>query len=193
LEIGCAEGEFSQHLTKAREIWGCEPDAAPARAASARLTKVLVGKYEDVSNEIPDAYFDLVVCNDVIEHMQDHDFFFGSIQEKMVDNGFLVASIPNIRHIRALYSLVIKKDWRYCDSGTFDRTHLRWFTKKSLLRTLAEHRLDIEVCAGINGTSSPVKLAVFRIFNLLTFGYHSDIQYLQFGFRATKRLPRKTC
>jgi len=72
-------------------------------------------------------------------------------RKKIRSGGFLVGSIPNVRHIRNLYNLLILKDWQYQDRLTLDRTHLRWFTQKSLLRTLAQHDFKVEEFRGIDG------------------------------------------
>ena len=74
LEIGCAEGIFRTYLNEC-EYWGVEPVPEVASTASEKLDKVLVGIYEDVADELPEQYFDLVICNDVIEHMVNHDKF----------------------------------------------------------------------------------------------------------------------
>ena len=185
IEIGCAEGGFSKYLKAGTEIWGCELNKDAALVASQKLSKVLIGKYDQIAEDIPTDYFDLVICNDVIEHMEDHDWFFDSISKKIRSGGFLVGSIPNVRHIRNLYNLLILKDWQYQDRLTLDRTHLRWFTQKSLLRTLAQHDFKVEEFRGIDGTEKPLFKIFLFIFNMLTLGKHSDIEHLGFGFRAT--------
>jgi 2-polyprenyl-3-methyl-5-hydroxy-6-metoxy-1,4-benzoquinol methylase len=149
LEVGCAEGTFSRHLN-ASERWGVESDAESARIAGNALNRVLRGSYDVVAADIPDEYFDIVICNDVIEHMRDHDWFFKSIYRKIRKQGFLIGSIPNVRHIRNLFELLILKDWRYREIGILDRTHLRFFTEKSLIRSLTESEFIIEQFNGIN-------------------------------------------
>ena len=69
LEVGCGEGASVELLTLPCEIWGVEPEPLPAASAAARMHKVLVGRYDAVQAEIPKNYFDLVVRNDVIEHL----------------------------------------------------------------------------------------------------------------------------
>ncbi|WP_373097931.1 class I SAM-dependent methyltransferase, partial [Zhongshania sp.] len=67
LEIGCGKGGFAKNFEGVAEYWGVEPDSASAKLALNTLTKVLVGTYDEVEAELPDGYFDLIVCNDVIE------------------------------------------------------------------------------------------------------------------------------
>src|ERR1700690_1990668 len=80
LEIGCGEGNFQTNLNQHCEYWGIEPFQAAAKVASNKLYKVLTGTYEEVFDRLPNSYFDLVICNDVIEHMVDHNSFFLTIK-----------------------------------------------------------------------------------------------------------------
>lgn len=193
IEVGCGEGNFSKNLRPGCEIWACEPNALAAREAEKKLTKVFVGRYEAIASKLPHEYFDLVICNDVIEHMTDHDWFFDSIVTKVKPSAVLVGSVPNIRHIRALIHLILKKDWQYKDSMAFDRTHLRFFTQKSLLRTFDTHGFVVEKFVGINGTKGALNHFVLFIFNLITFWQHSDIEHFQFAFRVRRgKLPHRS-
>lgn len=116
LEIGCGEGEFVTNLRLPCEVWGIEPCERAAKNASEKLHKVLNGLYQEVSDLLPNDYFDLIICNDIIEHMEDHDQFFESIKTKMTENAYLVGSIPNVRYVGNLFALLIKKDWKYEDA-----------------------------------------------------------------------------
>ena len=181
LEVGCAEGTFSRHLN-ASERWGVESDAESARIAGNALNRVLRGSYDVVAADIPDEYFDIVICNDVIEHMRDHDWFFKSIYRKIRKQGFLIGSIPNVRHIRNLFELLILKDWRYREIGILDRTHLRFFTEKSLIRSLTESEFIIEQFNGINKSRGILPNILMGTISIASLGYYSDIGYLSLVF-----------
>ena len=202
LEVGCASGGFSGHLVLPCDYWGIEPNHMAAIAAREKIGRVLIGTYEEIESQLPDGYFDLVVCNDVIEHMVDHDAFLQSIKKKMTSNGVIIGSIPNIRHITALAKLLIGKDWPYSESGILDRTHLRFFTAKSLRRTFDSHGYHIEAMQGLasvirHGLVRPAKPlsmwmnTAFRLCTLsvvvATLGAYWDTQYPQFGFRIRLR------
>ena len=179
LEIGCAEGNFRQNLDKSNEYWGIEPVEKAATVASKKLDRVLLGTYEQNLANIPDKYFSLVICNDVIEHMVDHDSFLQSIKSKLKDDGVLIASVPNVRFIRNLTELLIKKDWQYKDEGILDRTHLRFFTEKSLKRTIKDNGYNLDKFIGI----CPIRSNLLKKLVMLIFG--QDLKYLQFGIRIT--------
>jgi 2-polyprenyl-3-methyl-5-hydroxy-6-metoxy-1,4-benzoquinol methylase len=91
LEIGCGAGRFRENLNQEHEYWGIEPVEPAAKIASKKLDKVLIGTYQEVLEQLPKDYFDLVVCNDVIEHMPDHEEFFQSIKNYIQKDGYLIA------------------------------------------------------------------------------------------------------
>lgn len=186
LEIGCGEGGFRGNLGRNCEYWGVEPIQAAARAAIGRLAKVLVGTYEQVIDEIPRGYFDLVICNDVIEHMADHAWFLGSIRSKMSEGAHLVGSVPNVRYIDNLYKLLVRKDWQYRDEGVLDRTHLRFFTERSLERALLDSGFVLRRIGGINPAPGIFRRVAVSAIGCATFGAHRDIGFLQFGFLARR-------
>lgn len=180
LEVGCNVGNFSQYINKPCEYWGIEPFENAAKVAKTKLDKILVGFYEEVENEIPDNYFDLVIANDVIEHMKEPWLFLQDIKKKMSPNGSLVLSIPNVRYYSNLIELLQEKDWKYRNCGILDITHLRFFTQKSIVRLLDESGFEIEKTQGINRLRKRGSLKCWL--GKLILG--EDIMFLQFGVRA---------
>lgn len=186
LEVGCGEGNFRGNLIETCEYWGIELCERAAEVANSRLDNVLVGKFEDLAVELPDKYFDLIICNDVIEHIADHDQLLDLLKQKLHDGGVVVGSVPNVRYWKCIFNLLFKKDWLYTDQGVMDRTHLRFFTEKSLKRSLEQHRFIILKFEYINGDKfkslSPKNIAR-RLFVWLV---GADSRYRQFGFSARK-------
>ena len=182
LDIGCNDGTFRQLLNKPNEYWGIEPFEKAAEIAKTKMDKVLVGFYDKVANEIPDHYFDLIIANDVIEHMENPWEFLQSIKKKMTTNASMILSIPNVRYYSNLKELLYLKDWEYKDFGILDITHLRFFTEKSIVRLLNENGFKIEKMEGIN--LAKVKKRHLPAYWLLKFIIGFDIEFLQFGVRA---------
>ena len=183
LEIGCAEGGFKENFPMGVEYWGVEPVSDVAERARLKGVNVFCGTYEDVRGQIPDAYFDVVVCNDVIEHMSDPLSFLMSLKSKLTTKGVLVGSIPNVRFWGNLINLLIKRDWKYEESGVLDRTHLRFFTARSFRRLLHKAGYGTVSMKGIESKRMKVLKILFS--PLLVFvGY--DVCHMQIMFKAVK-------
>jgi len=182
LDVGCCNGNFKQLLNKPSEYWGVEPFEKSAEVAKTKIDKVLIGLYDEVADEIPDNYFDLIIAFDVIEHLEQPWNFLQSIKKKMTANASIILSIPNVRYIDHLKELLYKKDWKYKDEGILDITHLRFFTEKSIVRLLNENGFEIEKMKGIN----PAKVRKWKLplYYLLKIIFGSDIGFLHFGVRA---------
>jgi 2-polyprenyl-3-methyl-5-hydroxy-6-metoxy-1,4-benzoquinol methylase len=193
LEIGCGEGRFAASLDGAQEIWGIEPDQAAANTAATRLTRVFPTDFNAARESLPTAFFDVVICNDVIEHMDDHDLFLQQIQPHLAPGGVIIGSVPNVRYYRNLFDLLVLGDWHYQNAGVLDRTHKRFFTLKSLRRSLRENGLTVQAVHGINAKLTPdfsAGQARYTIFGYLvlalSLGFWRDIAYMQIAFRAAK-------
>ena len=182
LEIGCGECNFSLHF-KNVEYWAVEPSALHARKAEEKGIKILVGTYENVCGDIPNGYFDLVVINDVMEHTIDHERFLSLVKCKLKEDGLLLGSVPNIRFITVLLNLIILRDWRYKSFGVLDYTHLRFFTRRSLVRALQESNFVVKKMIGINKI---VISSSFRDWLLIMCSWilGSDTRFMQYGFIA---------
>jgi 2-polyprenyl-3-methyl-5-hydroxy-6-metoxy-1,4-benzoquinol methylase len=127
-----------------------------------------------------------VICNDVIEHMPDDEFFLRDIQSKMAPDGRLLGSIPNMRHWPVLKDLVFKKEFDYQDMGVLDRTHLRFYTVKSFPKLLEKTGFTLEVFTGINRS---IKKSTRALLWFLGWGRFNDVGFIQFAFVARLRKP----
>lgn len=188
LEVGCGAGNFVNNIPRYLEYWGVEPNIGMVDQANKRLDRVLLGSFQENDQQIPDSYFDIVICNDVIEHMEDVDLFLERIKIKLKPNGFLIGSIPNVRFIENILRFLIQKDWKYTEWGILDKTHLRFFTEKSLKRLFEENGFQIDIFRRINPVRLSFRSARSFILNLaLLIGgvvMGSDSLYYQFGFRV---------
>jgi len=179
LDVGCGKGIFSSRLKKEldAEVWGIELVPETAHLAAQQLDRVLVGDVSEQIEYVPENYFDCAICNDVIEHLVDPCHVLRVLKTKLRSDGVVVSSIPNIRFFRNLFDLVVRGQWRYEDAGILDKTHLRFFTKKSIAEMFESLGYRILHLEGINPTPSwRVKL-----FDFATFGLLSDTRYLQFA------------
>lgn len=182
LDIGCAQGNFGALLKQRSdvEVTGIEFLPQIAAMAAQKLDRVETGPVESILPTLPDAYFDCVICNDVLEHLSDPDAVLRAIRRVLTPGGVLIGSIPNVRYFPVLFDLVWNADWRYAEYGVLDRTHQRFYTRKSFARTLAECGYRPTRIVGINATPS-IKA---RLATLLSLGKLRDCRYLQYAFIA---------
>lgn len=182
LEVGCGAGRFGEALHRQRgaAVWGIERDPEAAAQAATRLERVLVDDAFAAVGQLAGERFDLVVCNDLLEHLPDPGMLLRELRGLVPADGRLLVSLPNMRHYKVLLHLLVARDWRYRDSGVLDRTHLRFFTRRSMLRLLEENGWRPRRCQGINGSRS----LGLRLLNLLTLGRHADMAFVQFALLA---------
>ncbi len=195
LDVGCGGGVFAAglkavHSTPDRpcEVWGIELSPAAAERAATRLDRVLTGDAVELLAALPEGHFDCIVANDLLEHLVDPERLLSGLATKLAPEGRLVVSLPNVRYFFNLWDLVVRGRWDYVDDGILDRTHLRFFTRSSIvdLLTRCGYR-DIQM-RGINPTGS----LKFKLFHALSLGRAADMQYLQFACSASHGDPDST-
>ena len=184
LDVGCNTGAFGDALKHDRtiEVWGIEPNPMAAERAS-RLLDVVITATFDTQADVPDAAFDAVIFNDVLEHFADPWSALRLAARKLKPGGCVVAAIPNLRQIDNLLHLVLEGNFRYEARGIRDRTHLRFFTRKSIPALFGESGYRIAHLAGINEdwwTPSLLRRACFRLFG----NYLADTKFMQFAVVA---------
>jgi SAM-dependent methyltransferase len=103
--------------------------------------------------------FDAAIFGDVLEHLRDPWAALEATSELLAPGARVIASIPNIAHWSARLEL-LRGRFPYAESGLFDATHLRFFTRRSALE-LAEragYRVEREQFA-----RGPLPLAPARV------------------------------
>ncbi len=137
LEVGCGSGALGQAYKTFNpncRYFGVEMIEAPSKIAETRLDKVWhcniedkdsFSQFEGLSN------LDAIIYGDVLEHLREPHYIVKKHREWLSPNGIVLACIPNVQHWSVLMNLLTGQ-WPQTDQGIFDRTHLRWFTRKSL-------------------------------------------------------------
>jgi 2-polyprenyl-3-methyl-5-hydroxy-6-metoxy-1,4-benzoquinol methylase len=191
LDLGCSTGHLGAALLTDpagpahREVIGVEMDPTLASEARQRLSGVVEADLERLpSGPVPvelAAPFDCVIAADVLEHLRDPWSVVSWAAERLTPAGSLVISVPNIRHLRTFWLLLVKHRWAYEPVGIFDRTHLRWFARGNLPELLEGTGLEV---AELTRTYQLVSRWESRINRLApAFG---ELGTLQFVFRAER-------
>jgi 2-polyprenyl-3-methyl-5-hydroxy-6-metoxy-1,4-benzoquinol methylase len=142
LDVGAADGLLSRHLTtRGWKVTALEADAAAAAAAEPHCERVIVADL-DVAVPALDPAFDAIVCGDVLEHLAHPAPALRSLGLALAPGGVVVVSVPNVAHLWMRLSLLAGR-FDYAERGILDRTHLRFFTERSLRALLAQAGLTV--------------------------------------------------
>jgi hypothetical protein len=89
-----------------------------------------------------------------------------------------------------IWNLLVHKNWQYTEQEILDRTHLRFFTRRSILDTFEDLGYSLECLEGINPLEKtyPRRARVLQLINWLLFNNIEDMRYLQFAVVARPRL-----
>lgn len=151
LDVGCSDGLFAEFLQRQRPdlvVDGVEPDKITGTAASARVRTLYRGLFPEAVPD--DVRYDCIAFLDCLEHIVEPWDVLRAAAGHLNPGGVVVASLPNIRYASALNTLLRKKDWPWEENGTFDRTHVRFFTEVSMRRLFEWSGYHVEASAPIN-------------------------------------------
>lgn len=183
LDVGCGAGVFAAALKAERpgaEVWGVEPETSAHAHAAQVLDHALQGLFDETL-ALPEAHFDAIVFNDSLEHFPDHRPALQLARRLLAPGGVLVASVPNVRYWPHLRHYLFEADWRYENEGIRDHTHLRFFTRRSVVRSLQEAGYEVLGAQGINPCWAGLRRRMALA--LLPAGMQ-DMLYLQFAVTA---------
>jgi len=132
LDVGCAKGHVGAALRRGGwEVWGVETNEAVAAVASECLNRVLVGQFPSPVAALEGAPYGLILFADSLEHMDDPWAAIAAARNLLAPDGVIVVSVPNVSHWSVMRELW-RGTWNYADFGLLDRTHLRFFTPRTL-------------------------------------------------------------
>lgn len=136
LEIGCGTGEtlaYMKRMGLAKHVTGIERSSACVGRVNPDVDAFL---HMDAEQFEPNEQYSGILLLDVLEHLVEPFVLLKRLVSCLAPNGYILISIPNIRNLGILKSLIFHGEWEYQDSGILDRTHLRFFTYASFLRTV---------------------------------------------------------
>jgi len=120
------------------------------------------------------------LCLDFLEHLADPWSFLEAVKSKLSPSGCLIASLPNLRRVKVLWNLAVRGRFDYAEEGIMDRTHLRFFTRKSALELMNSGGFIVE-----EWKHSPFDSgSKGHILNALTLGLFRDFFTIQYLIRS---------
>jgi 2-polyprenyl-3-methyl-5-hydroxy-6-metoxy-1,4-benzoquinol methylase len=197
LDIGCGIGYFAAWLAEdGNRVSGV--DALPHTAEHSALQEYFAVDLNASGGALPavlgERRFDVVLLLDVLEHLTDPPHLLREARRTLREHGRLVVSLPNVANITVRLALLFGL-FNYQERGIMDRTHLRFFTRKTARRLLEENGCEIidekttvmplELVLGMD-PSNPLMRAVNAVLGALTAMFPTLLGY-QFVFLARPR------
>lgn len=196
LEIGSSTG----YMTRAFLDNGCILDVVePNREAAAKLPKN-IRKIFNTSIENDEIYkrlgdYDFIIMADVLEHLVEPDLVLRKLHKISVRMGLLI-SLPNIACWAMRKQLFFEGDFEYQESGLLDKTHLHFYTVKTMPKMLSETGWKTEEVRGtitrlpLEGLISKIPVLGFifkKVFYQKIVSSFKNLAYYHFLVVASKK------
>jgi SAM-dependent methyltransferase len=199
LDVGCGAGGLGAAWRRRNphtRLIAVEPDAALAAEAEPHYDEIHRLDIEAGSPPVAEGSLDALVFGDVLEHLRDPWAVLRGTARLLAPDGVLVACVPNVEHW-SFAARLLMGGWRYEETGLFDRTHLRWFTRDGMHQALVEAGLvPVDVAPrivdapGIEDFVRRISPAL-QALGVEPAGYARRAAPLQYVWRATRRRPAR--
>ena len=133
LDVGCGFATTSQFIqARGNRVIGIESNAEAVAVARTRIADVIEA---DLQNAPSLGKFDTIIFADVLEHLAWPVGILKKYADLLKPEGTIIVSLPNVGLWSVRLGLLFGR-FRYQDSGVLDRTHLRFFTRRSAIEML---------------------------------------------------------
>ncbi len=145
LEVGCgAAGTLARIRQERPDAWLAGVEIVPLESpAYATLDQLEPLNIEEQMPQVDPGSLDVLMCLDVLEHLRDPGAALQRLAPLLKPRGRLIVSLPNIQYIKVSVPLLFGR-FDYTDEGVLDRTHLRFFTRRSALGMISASGFEIE-------------------------------------------------
>ncbi len=146
LDIGVGNGLLALILLKSHKnivIDGIEPDPYAAKLAKVNYRCFYSGYAQEFKDMILNEGYDYIVLADVVEHISDPQTFLSDLCSGLTERTRIILSIPNIA-FGAVRIALLNGEFNYVDSGLLEKTHIRFFTLKTIEVLISKINMNIE-------------------------------------------------
>ncbi len=170
LEVGCGEGFMASKIAaQGNRIVGVDVLPAPKLAGvfDEYVSASLHHGLGDAMVQLDRHRFDKILLMEVLEHLVDPESLLQDCRTLLKPNGELLISVPNIANLTVRLALAFGR-FHYADRGILDKTHLRFFTRKTARHMIScngfeivkEHMtvMPLELVLGLAATNPLMRL-----------------------------------
>jgi len=199
LDVGCGHGSFAAELARGENrVTGIDQLPVPERrdVFEQYVQSDLNAGLAPVAIRLRAKAFDRILLLDILEHLRSPERILKECHGFLKPGGAVLVSVPNVANIVIRLQLLFGR-FEYAERGILDRTHVRFFTRKTARRLLRDNGYRI---AEERSTVIPIDLALDiasggrlhaflnRCLIWITWMFPSLFAY-QFVFLAKPELP----
>jgi 2-polyprenyl-3-methyl-5-hydroxy-6-metoxy-1,4-benzoquinol methylase len=138
LDVGCGEGFLAEQIQQmGNHVTGIDvlAEAKQQQFFDQYVTVDLDRGIDPKTPALQGREFDKVLLLDVLEHLRQPEKLLRDCRTFLRPNGHLIVSLPNIANITVRLMLLFGR-FNYTERGLLDKTHLRFFTRKTARKML---------------------------------------------------------
>ena len=154
LDVGAASGTLARMCqNKTLRLFGVEPNQTWAQMAVPLYERIWICSISELEEDLLSGY-DAVVLGDILEHLPSPEVILQKLVAQQATSTKFIISVPNIANLWIRLNLLIGR-FEYTDRGILDRTHLRFFTRRSFVNMVRNTGLEI---ISLQATPIPLEL-----------------------------------
>ncbi|MDP9359810.1 MAG: class I SAM-dependent methyltransferase [Acidobacteriota bacterium] len=146
LDVGCGFATTSQRIAeRGNRVTGLESSAEAVTIARERVSDVVhadLQQQDDVKRALAGRRFDVIIFADVLEHLAWPIGILRGYLDLLNEGGSVIISLPNVGLWSVRLNLLLGR-FHYEETGVLDRTHLRFFTRRTARELIEQAGLEI--------------------------------------------------
>lgn len=153
LDVGCWNGTLGKVLMRECRAVVDGIEREPTQAQRARDNGYRHVLLADLDADLPASaigVYDVLLFGDVLEHLVHPERVLAAMLPSLKPGGRVLASLPNIAFAVNRVTHLLGR-WDYKDYGILDRTHLRFYTKRTMIALFEEAGLRVSRVEGYVG------------------------------------------
>ncbi len=143
LDVGCSNGLQGKYLREKKGciVYGVDISRQAIKEAKKNLDKAEIVDIEKDNLPFKEK-FDVIIFSDILEHLAYPEKVLSKLKKHLKKDGLVAAAIPNVANLKIRLHLLLGK-WDYQELGILDKTHLRFFTKRTARQLFEDSGLKI--------------------------------------------------
>lgn len=148
LEVGCNKGYNLESLQNYYpKSYTVGLDILPIENLDNGVDEFYCVDIEHDSLSFKENSFDIILCADVLEHLNNPLGTLKKLYPYLKEEGYLIASIPNLMHFSVLHDLLVNGNFTYTNTGLLDSDHKHFFTFNEIERLFNNAKFNTEIFA----------------------------------------------